>query len=259
MKLVNMMPIYRIRDGYSKLSENEVIFKTCEEIFQKRKSILMFAEGNHGEHHYLRSITKGAARLALQSQLMIEDELKIVPVGLNYFDHQASNTKVIIVFGKPITVSEFVESYKKSSGVGLNSLKDEITDGMKSTLIIPEHTEDYEALKNTVFQKTNQDLPFHVLRKLKANDRIVLPKTRSKHLIAKVLNPIPFLVIWKVLNGVKDIVFHSSLKFSIGLILFPIWWMVVFLILNGLFGIIPAVIVVLLMILSLLVSYRWLK
>ncbi len=253
-----MMPVYRIRDGYSKLSENEAIFKTCEELFKEKKSILMFAEGNHGEHHYLRPLTKGAARLALNSQLKMESELKVLPVGLNYFDHQASNSKVIIVFGEPISVSDFVETYQKSNGVGLNDLKDEIASGMKSTLVIPDKTEDYGALKNTIFQRSNEGLTFQELKEVEANDQMI-SSTKSRHLFAKVLNPIPFLVIWSVLSGVKDIVFHSSLKFAVGLVTFPVWWLVTFLVIHRFFGIIPATVVVLLMIVSLPISYRWSK
>lgn len=258
MKLLNMMPVYRIRDGYSRLSENEVIFETCKELFSKNKSILMFAEGNHGEHHYLRPLTKGAARLAIQSQQVIESELKVVPIGLNYFDHQASNSKVIVVFGTPIPISEFVDIYQQSSGLGLNALRDEITSGMKSTLIIPEQTDNYEALRKTILQKENEDLTFEELRNIKASDSVVA-EARSGNWMAKILNPLPFLVIWKVISSVKDVVFHSSLKFAIGLILFPLWWLLCFFILLWFFGIIPATIVVLLMIFSLPFSYRWLK
>jgi 1-acyl-sn-glycerol-3-phosphate acyltransferase len=68
LRSLNMIPVYRIRDGYEKLSMNDAIFKACEELFKQKKTVLIFPEGNHGEHHYLRPLTKGAARLALQAQ-----------------------------------------------------------------------------------------------------------------------------------------------------------------------------------------------
>ncbi len=259
MKLFNMIPVYRIRDGYSRLSKNEAIFKACEEIFARKKSVLMFAEGDHGEHHYLRPITKGAARLALQSQISIEGDIKVLPVGLNYFDHQAACGKVMIVFGEPIPVSEFVPQYKEHNGKGLNTMKDRITEAMKSTLIIPEKTEDYELVRRTVFRRKNEPLSFSKLRNIQPKDQIEITVKQSHHIFARILNPIPFMVIRKVLAGVDDVVFHSSLKFAIGLIFFPLWWLGVFFAIKLSLEIITALTVVLIMIFTLFASYKWLK
>ena len=137
MKLLNMMPVYRIRDGYSALSRNEAVFDGCRKIFERRESILIFPEGNHGKEYYLRPLTKGAARLALQSQTKLEEPLMILPIGLNYFDHQSANSTVIIRFGKPIVVSDHVDGYEKHQASGLIKMRDTISEGMKNTLLIP--------------------------------------------------------------------------------------------------------------------------
>jgi len=259
LKLVNMMPIYRIRDGYASLTQNEAIFKTCEELFRRKKSILIFPEGNHGEDHYLRPLTKGAARLALNSEQVIDESLKVLPVGLNYFNHTKPSSKLIIAFGVPIHVSDFVKKYQESSGSGLTTMREAISDGIKSTLIIPDKTDDYEQLKQTIFQRKNEKLSFAELRKIKASSENIEPPKTSSHWIPKILNPVPFLLIKKILSGVKDVVFKSSVKYAVGVFAFPIWWLISFAVFYWLLGIIPATIIVLAMILSLIASYKWFR
>ena len=255
LRLLHMIPIYRIRDGFSKLSENQAIFKACERLFAEKKSILIFAEGNHGEHHYLRPLTKGTARLALQAQESLNEDLKIIPVGLNYFHHQQPGTKVILVFGEPIRVSSCLNQYQESKGYGLTTLRDAIAEGMKSTLVIPEKTEDYEERKNGIFTTENEQLSFTDLRNLKNSPTQTHKRLRKKYL-SKILNPIPFIVIHKIIHSTDDVVFHSSLKFAMGLFLFPIWWLFGTILIGYFFGIIWASIAVAAMVTTLFFDYR---
>ena len=195
LRNLNMIPVYRIRDGYGKLSMNDAIFKACEQLFKEKKCVLIFPEGNHGEHHYLRPLTKGTARLALQAQEAIDEDLKIVPVGINYFDHRNPGAKVVLVYGEGFSVAPYLEKYKESSGTGLLAMRDAISTAMKSTLIIPEKTDDYERLKHTIFQKKNEKLSFEELKAIKTIDPDAKPAKKPSHLIAKILNPIPFYFI----------------------------------------------------------------
>lgn len=255
MWALNMMPIYRIRDGYSSLSQNDAVFKTCADLFTKNRSILIFAEGNHGEDHYLRPLTKGAARLAIQSQMQIEKDLKIVPLGLNYFNHTRPAKKLLISFGDPIHVRDYLASFEENSGKGLIKMRDAISDGMKSTLVIPEKTDDYQDRKATIFRKENKRLSLEQLRALPTQKGLE-PEKKSSYLIAKIFNPLPFFLIRKVLNGVKDIVFYSSLKFGISIAVFPIWWVISFVLVQFFFGLVSGLATVGVMILSLFISHR---
>ncbi len=251
--LLNMMPIYRIRDGYAKLSQNDAVFETCRDLFKENKSVLIFAEGNHGEHHYLRPLTKGAARIAVFSQQEIDEEIKVLPVGVNYFDHQKSRSGVIMVFGEAISVKEYKEQYENEGAKGILKMRDAISEGMKSTLVIPEQTPDYEERKRAIFQEKHLGYSFNRLRKIQKD--VSLEKKRRRGRIAKLLNPIPFLVIYKVISGVEDIVFHSSLKFAIGLVTFPIWWLMIFSVLALTVGAPLALFTVFVMLIGLFYSY----
>ncbi len=255
MSLIHMMPIYRIRDGYSTLAKNTEVFSTCEELFQKDRSVLIFSEGGHGEHHYLRPLTKGSSRLALQAQVNLDKPLKIIPIGLNYFSHRYPRTKVIVVFGKPIVVSDHIELYRENPAQALIKLKESIALGMKATLLIPNNDESYEELKSTIFKKENERLSWEQLKELKPTDQKKSLR-RRKHLLAKILNPLPFMLIHKVVRNTADVVFHTSIKFSMGLILFPIWWILAGVGFSSILGIFWGLAIVALMISVLFLSYK---
>jgi len=256
LKRVNMMPIYRMRDGYSTLALNGEVFAACKEVFKKQGSILMFAEGNHGKEYFLRPLTKGAARLALQSQAELENDLMILPVGLNYFGHQKPQSTVLIKFGEPISVANHLGAYQNNQAKGLIQMRDVISEAMKGTLVIPNETDDYEARKKAVFQEKHDKLSFEELQTLDPGLVSISKKKKPHHLIAKVLNPIPFLIIRHFIKKTEDVVFHSTIKFGVGLFAFPLWWLLIFLWLWLSVGINIAVLAVVVMVLGLFYSYQ---
>jgi len=59
LSTVNMMPIYRIKDGRTGLSKNEEVFEKCHKILNNNGTILIFPEGNHNIQRRLRILSKG--------------------------------------------------------------------------------------------------------------------------------------------------------------------------------------------------------
>ena len=254
LSMLQMIPIYRIRDGYSKLSLNDSIFESCFELFRSKESVLIFAEGNHGRYHFLRPLTKGAARLSLQAQSRLTEDLMILPVGLNYFDHQSPKSTVIIKFGDPIPVKDYLEIYEENQAKGLIDLRDRISDGMKNTLVIAEETSDYKEKADSIFRPENEDLSFDELKSLEVS-KGTISKSGKEHVSAWIFNPIPMLTIHRAIMKFDDVVFHSSLKFGIGIFVFPIWWLTIFLLLLFSTGINIALLAVIVMISGLYYSY----
>ena len=243
MDALQMMPIYRIRDGFGQLSQNAGVFEACRKLFSQRKSVLIFPEGNHGENYYLRPLTKGISRLACESQEAMEnDELWIQPVGLNYFDLRKPRRKAMVVFGKPLRVKDYMDEYNHQKAKALKDLRDQVSAEMLKVMIIPENDENY-AFKVSALTKKNESLRFDELRELLATVNSAESQRRPIRFftaIAKFLgiaNLPPLLVISHVLKTkIKDVVFTSSIKWAIGLFLFPIWWLLLFLVSLFLFG-----------------------
>ena len=137
LKLLQMIPIYRIRDGYSKLSLNDLVFDQCKSIFRAGGAVLIFAEGNHGREHFLRPLTKGAARLAMQSQMGGATDIMVQPVGLNFWEHKKPRSTVLLKFGEPFPVKSFVADFESNEAKGLIELRNAMSVAMKKTLVLP--------------------------------------------------------------------------------------------------------------------------
>lgn len=247
-KSLKMMPIYRIRDGYGKLTKNDAIFETCKNLLVDKKAILIFPEGNHSLDYFLRPLTKGICRIALNSQVAVKDEVKIIPVGLNFFDHLNSGSKLIVKFGKPINVKNYIPQFNQNNNQGYIALKKDISTGMKDTLIIPEKKENYNFAK-TIFTKENEKFGFKELSKIARDSNDIL-KTKSKWwkkpliLLFSLANlPIYLSSHYIIHNVMSEIIFSSSVKIALGVIIFPIWLMLVFFISFLLCGLNIAVIV----------------
>ncbi len=227
----NMMPVYRIRDGYEKLSKNEEVFAKCNDLLAKGLPVLIFPEGNMGDGHFLRPLTKGTARMAFQAQDIIDKDVLILPVGINYFHHDRPRYKCIINYGKPLRVRDYVTLYEKQKAKGLIKLRNDLSDAIKNQLVIPEK-EGY-ADKVKALHRNNEHLNFQSLKSKIAEGKINMPKyTPSMRWLPEflsVFNPLSIGVVTYIMtNVIKERQFTSSIKYTLGLLLSMIWWLSLF-------------------------------
>ncbi len=236
----NMIPIYRIRDGFASLSKNEAIFETCKQILLDQKQLLIFPEGNHAEEHFLRPITKGISRIALNSQLINSHDIMVVPVGINYFHHTRSGRKLSLFYGDPINVREFIPEDNKIGPRNLNDFRKAVMSGMKECLIIPEK-ENYEQTR-FVFSRSNEKLSHSKIKGLVSEQSNFKQESRNgmAHLFSQLLKlpslPVYLLYHWVEKNKVSQVAFISSIKLATGMFLFPVWVILSFLITALFFG-----------------------
>jgi len=237
LKSLNMMPIYRIRDGIGSLSQNDAVFETCFEMLSEERSILIFPEGNHGIEYFLRPLSKGTARLALDARERVDQKTKIyiIPTGINYFSHYRPLGKVHIKFGEPMELEEYMELYHEHKQKGYNKLKQDLTEAMKKTLILADEKEDYIQRRDWIFQPKHETLQFDELKEMAENGQPEPVKPRRKNIIVKALIAIlaifnlpPLLGLHKVISGIKDKVFYISIKYLLGAFLHILWWSLIF-------------------------------
>ncbi len=230
---LKMMPIYRIRDGYKSLSKNDAIFETCSKILFDKQALLIFPEGNHGLEYYLRPLTKGISRISLQSQVATELSIKIIPVGLNYFDHFNSGHKLIIKYGEPILVKDSLPLYEEHKHRGLRQFTEIVSAGMQKTLVISQDSETYPEQKK-IFQRKHEGLSFEELRHNLDNHkyhgtekRYPLLATIGKLFSIPNLPPI-LLTQFIIKKKVSQKIFIGSIKIAALILLFPIWFLLCF-------------------------------
>lgn len=137
---VNMLPVYRVRDGFSTIKKNEKTFNQCFARLKDGDAILVFAEANHDLKRRVRPLSKGFTRIAFGAEARYnwELDLQVVPFGLNYSRHRKSRTAVHIAFGEPIPVRDFRQTYLNDTPEAARLLTQVTAEKMKElTMHVP--------------------------------------------------------------------------------------------------------------------------
>ena len=106
LKLFNIHPVYREREGKELVTLNYKTFDICKNIFKENGVVLIFSEALCVNEWKLRPLRKGTARMAFDNWNE-NIPLKVIPVGINYSSFQSFGKNIIINFGKEITTNDF--------------------------------------------------------------------------------------------------------------------------------------------------------
>jgi 1-acyl-sn-glycerol-3-phosphate acyltransferase len=174
---LKILPVYRIRDGYSSLKGNDEIFTKTIDVLKNKNGLVILPEGDHAGFRRLRQLKKGICRVAFQSdeETGFTLNIKLVPVGLEFSNYSRFRQVLTVVYGKPVEVSEFYELYKKSPERALNELRTRLSEEMKGNMVHIESEEDYEAideLRSMINGKYSDDIKFPKIFR----DRILINK-----------------------------------------------------------------------------------
>lgn len=172
-----ILPVYRIRDGFSSLKGNDEIFTKTIDVLKNKNGLVILPEGDHAGFRRLRQLKKGICRVAFQSDEATGFTLniKLIPVGLEFSNYSRFRQVLTVVYGKPIEVSEFYDRYKESPERALNELRERLSEKMKGNMVHIESEEDYEAideLRIMINGKFSDDIKFPKIFR----DRILISK-----------------------------------------------------------------------------------
>lgn len=145
---LKILPVYRIRDGFSSLKGNDEIFNKTIDVLKNKNGLVILPEGDHAGFRRLRQLKKGICRVAFQADEASDFKLKIkiIPVGLEFSQYSRYRQVLTVVYGKPIEVSEYHDLYKVSPERALNELRSRLSSEMKKIIVHIESEEDYEAI-----------------------------------------------------------------------------------------------------------------
>ncbi len=146
LRSFKIKPIYRIRDGANELIKNEGIFQAAISVLNENTPLCVMPEGNHGEKRRLRKLVKGIFRIALRTQEEFKDRegVKIIPVGLDYSEYTKFFQNILVIYGEPIEVSEYIDAYKEDPAKGMMVIRERLAQEMKKYMIHIENDELYE-------------------------------------------------------------------------------------------------------------------
>ncbi len=218
LALIRMVPIYRIRDGFSTIKKNEETFRLCEKVLAQNGRILIFPEGNHSLKRNLRPLTKGFIRIASNTLDKYPDlEMIILPIGINYQAHQKSGSKVFIQVGDPINAKDF----------GDEDLMLKTEQNLKNLITDVPNENYWEHMHQLIDHKVDLSQPHKVKYFLNTEKEKWVEKDHRKsirlpNIIFKFLH-LPLWMAWKAINRkTKDPVFYATVKFFIGILGVPL-------------------------------------
>jgi len=149
LKSTHQIPIFRFRDGFSKLRENSQKMDESIQVLLDKKNLLIFAEGGTESIKKLRPLQKGISRIAFQTMEKDPDlDLEILPVGINFTFPAMFNEEVMLNIGNPLKVSDYLNRFNQDNKSGHESLLNDLFLAMKKSVI---HIEDQKRLK--IFEK----------------------------------------------------------------------------------------------------------
>ncbi|HOX75471.1 MAG TPA: 1-acyl-sn-glycerol-3-phosphate acyltransferase, partial [Bacteroidales bacterium] len=174
---LKILPVYRIRDGFSTLKGNDEIFDKTVDVIRHKNGLVILPEGDHAGFRRLRQLKKGICRVAFHADEAsgFSMKIKIIPVGLEFTNYQGYRQVLTVVYGKPVEVAEYHELYKKTPEIALNELRNRLAREMKMLMVHIESEEDYEAideLRSLVNGQYSYDVKFPKLFR----DRILIDK-----------------------------------------------------------------------------------
>ena len=151
MFLCRILPIYRIRDGFKSVKDNnsEIIDKAVDVIHDNVK-LFLYPEASHRTKHSLKQLSKGIFHIALKAneQFGHEKPVYIIPTGIEYGDYFRYRSTALINIGEPINVTEYVNQHKEENeAVIMNGLREMLSERMSKLIsFIPDNEEDYDAI-----------------------------------------------------------------------------------------------------------------
>ena len=247
LSYIRMMPIYRIRDGLGEVKKNDEIIEKCSSILRKGGVINLFPEGNHNLDWRVRSMQRGLARIVFDAATKDnwQTDIKIVPSGIQYESPTGFRSRVLVRFGKPLSVNKYKEVYEENNRAGMDELGKDLEEALKPLVVNLQPASDYAELrekyiesrpyKKDYIEQVNCDIK--IAQAL--SDREALPEYSSDKprrfyihnylfgIIAFANNILPFLITRALIRSiVKDPAFISSIKIACGIGVVPIFYII---------------------------------
>jgi 1-acyl-sn-glycerol-3-phosphate acyltransferase len=260
-----MLPVYRVRDGLKSVQKNNHIFELCIQYLKNKDTVLVFAEANHNLKRRIRSLSKGFTRIAFGAEDKFEWELdlQIVPVVVNYSEHQAGGNKVQVNYGEAIPVSRYKSLYHDDEKAAVEEMKHDVSEAMKKLVFHVEDLSKYSVHKilwddlepnrnlvinpdvaNERISKTDSFLNEELIEQGKKLDALAEKhhvslrevaygkQTTAKDILLSPFYTFSFLnniisyqpVQYLINNVIKDRAFDASIKFLASVFLFPAFY-----------------------------------
>ena len=226
---LNLMPIYRIRDGVKELSKNTEVFNDCFEILNKQRALMIFPEGSHDRRRTIRPISKGFTRILFGALEKYPDlKITVIPVGVTYQNASQFPCKVAIHYGKPISANQLYNAEELNKSV--ITIKKAVSNQLKELSVHIPYDENYD---RTLQKLNDNNVDFtnveDVNSMIQSGNIYALKSGYDYGKLLKllfILNSLFPWILWKLISKkIDEIEFVDTFRFGIGISIFPIFYL----------------------------------
>jgi 1-acyl-sn-glycerol-3-phosphate acyltransferase len=219
LNYIRMLPVYRVRDGFSTIQQNHQTFDETFEVLRNNGTVVIFAEGSHSLVRNLRPLSKGFTRMAFGLKEKYPDlEPVIFPVSLAFSAHKRSGSTVRITFGKAIPVD-----MPHSQSGKLTKSVEKALQALMVDLPNEGYPETLQILLDNRIDLTSKSGVERFLTGGKVDQVVSVPSPLRNKLMKIFHFPLYWMWLW-IKPRVEDEVFTGTWKFLIGFAFALVWY-----------------------------------
>lgn len=152
LQFMKIIPVYRLRDGKENLDKNQQTFSVSIKVLENNSALALFPEAGHTFKRQMVPHKKAVPRIVFMAEEQTDNKLdiQIIPTGINYSHFWKFNRTLIVNFGKPIPVSEYLESYSQNPNIATIDLKAKIHNALLPLVLnikSKKHYDDFEKIR----------------------------------------------------------------------------------------------------------------
>ncbi|MDX8338567.1 1-acyl-sn-glycerol-3-phosphate acyltransferase [Draconibacterium sp. IB214405] len=149
LRFLKIMPVYRMRDGKDQLAKNEKTFADSIKVLENNFALALFPEAAHSAKRQMLSHKKAVPRIVFQAEEKADGNLDIhiVPTGIYYSSYWKFNRSVLVNFGEPLLVNDFLEAYNENPSAATLKLRDALEKAIEPLTLNIKSKENYESFE----------------------------------------------------------------------------------------------------------------
>lgn len=226
LSFLRVMPIYRIRDGINAVKNNDQAIAQATGVIMDGVPFVIFPEATHRPKHSLLKLSKGIFHIAESAieQSKEENPVYILPIGVEYGDYFRFRNKVLIRFGKPVNITQFLKEHSDVPfPVAMQQMREQLTKRLAEQIVYIPDDDDYDAIweyaklkadNPDYFAKTVAELEKASGNKLKGLLRIqavdkqavaqaLALREENPDMAAELFKKVDEQRVWRIQNGIS--------------------------------------------------------
>ncbi len=152
LRFMKIVPVYRLRDGKENLDKNQDTFLVSIKVLQNNSALALFPEAAHTFKRQMMMHKKAVPRIVFMAEEQTGNKLdiQIIPIGIYYSHYWKFNRTLIIQFGEPIPVNNYLSTLADNINAATVALKKDLYNALLPLIInikSKKYYEDFERIR----------------------------------------------------------------------------------------------------------------